>query len=70
MPMAASVSRGPLAFIFPLAAALAVLVSVTLIVAWALEDIIYFSLFVGIPAGALSGAATYIMLRVALARRA
>lgn len=70
MPMAASAPRGPLAFILPLAAALVVLVSVTLTVAWALEDIIYFSLFVGIPAGALSGAATYLLLRVVLARRA
>jgi preprotein translocase subunit SecF len=37
--------------------ALATLVGVTLLVAWLLEDVIFFSLFVGIPAGVLSAAA-------------
>lgn len=39
------------------------LVIVTLLVAWALEDTIYFSLFVGIPVGVASGALTFVLLR-------
>lgn len=34
-------------------------VAVTLLVAWLLEDIIYFSLFVGIPAGLIAGATVF-----------
>lgn len=37
-------------------------VIVTLLVAWALEDVIYFSLFVGIPAGMVSGVITSVLL--------
>jgi len=44
-------------------AAAADLVIVTLAVAWALEEIIYFSLFVGIPAGIASAVVTYVLLR-------
>lgn len=38
-------------------------VIVTLLVAWALEDTIYFSLFVGIPVGAVCGVLTFVVLR-------
>lgn len=43
-------------------AGLAGAVIVTLFVAWALEDVIYFSLFVGIPAGMAFGVLTYALL--------
>ena len=39
----------------------AVLLTVTLLVAWLLEDIIYFSLFVAIPAGILSALSAFVI---------
>jgi hypothetical protein len=39
------------------------LVIVTLLVAWALEETIYFSLFVGIPVGVVSAVLTFFLLR-------
>ena len=52
----------------PLVAAGIDLILVTLLVAWALEDVIYFSLFVGIPSGTVSAVATYIVLNRYLSR--
>jgi hypothetical protein len=39
------------------------MVIVTLLVAWALEETIYFSLFVGIPVGVVSAVLTFFLLR-------
>jgi hypothetical protein len=39
------------------------MVIVTLLVAWALEETIYFSLFAGIPVGAVSAVLTFFLLR-------
>lgn len=47
----------------------AVLVIVTLAVAWALEDTVYFSLFVGIPVGIASSLLTFALLRRLLKER-
>lgn len=49
-------------------AGLAGAVIVTLLVAWALEDVIYFSLFVGIPAGMACGVLTSVLLARRLRR--
>jgi positive regulator of sigma E activity len=42
-----------------LVSAVVVFVLVTLLVAWMLEDEIYFSLFVGVPAGAVCAVVTF-----------
>ncbi|MBN1762348.1 MAG: hypothetical protein JW878_04630 [Methanomicrobia archaeon] len=42
--------------------AIAIFIIVMLAVAWLLEDIIYFSLFVGIPAGIISAAVAFVVL--------
>lgn len=52
-----------------LLSAVIVFVLVTLLVAWTLEDEIYFSLFVGIPAGALCGAVTFASMTHYLRKR-
>ena len=41
---------------------IAIFIIVMLAVAWILEDIIYFSLFIGIPAGIISAAVAFIVL--------
>jgi len=46
-----------------LLAAAASLVMVTLLVAWALEEVVYFSLFIGIPAGMASAAVIYVLVK-------
>ena len=38
-------------------------IGITFFVAWLLEDIIYFSLFVGIPVGIISSIIPFILLR-------
>ena len=44
-------------------------VFVTLLVTWLLEDVIYFSIFVGIPAGIIAAAAVAVTLAVLYGRR-
>ena len=39
-----------------------IFIIVMLAVAWLLEDVIYFSLFVGIPAGIISAAIAFVIL--------
>ena len=56
----------PLSTAIALLAGAADLVIVTLLVAWALEDTIYFSLFVGIPVGVVSAVLTFFVLRKVL----
>ena len=41
---------------------LAIFIAVMFFVAWLLEDIIYFSLFVGIPAGLISALIAFVVL--------
>lgn len=53
----------PLALGMPRAIRAANFVIVTLLVAWALENTIYFSLFVGIPVGSACGVLTFVVLR-------
>lgn len=45
-----------------------VFVAVMFLVAWLLEDAVYFSLFVGIPAGLIAGALAF-WAQVSLSRR-
>ncbi|MGD9962998.1 MAG: hypothetical protein AB7S97_03775 [Thermoplasmata archaeon] len=59
----------PLSTAVALLAGAADLVMVTLLVAWALEDIIYFSLFVGIPVGIVSAVLVFLLLRMFLRKR-
>ena len=42
--------------------ALAIFIAVMFFVAWLLEDVIYFSLFVGIPAGLISALIAFMVL--------
>jgi hypothetical protein len=49
--------------VVPFVAAAVDLIIVTLIVAWALEDVVYFSLFVGFPVGIVSSVVTYLALK-------
>lgn len=48
---------------FALLVAAADLIVVTLPVAWALEEVVYFSLFVGIPVGIASAVASFVLVR-------
>jgi len=41
---------------------IAIFIVVMFAVAWLLEDVIYFSLFVGIPAGIISAAVAFVVL--------
>ena len=41
---------------------IAIFIIVMFAVAWLLEDIIYFSLFIGIPAGIISAAVAFVVL--------
>jgi hypothetical protein len=41
---------------------IAIFIVVMFAVAWLLEDVIYFSLFVGIPAGIISAAVAFVIL--------
>jgi hypothetical protein len=41
---------------------LVIFIAVTFFVAWLLEDVIYFSLFIGIPAGIISAIAAFVLL--------
>ena len=41
---------------------LAIFIAVMFFVAWLLEDVIYFSLFVGIPAGLISALIAFVVL--------
>ncbi|MBN1455292.1 MAG: hypothetical protein JW945_03445 [Methanomicrobia archaeon] len=41
---------------------LALFIAVMFFVAWLLEDIIYFSLFIGIPAGLISALVAFVVL--------
>ncbi len=56
----------PLSTAIALLAGAADLVIVTLLVAWALEDTIYFSLFVGIPVGIVTSVLVFLLLRMLL----
>ncbi len=40
----------------------AIFIAVMFFVAWVLEDIIYFSLFIGIPAGLISAVIAFVLL--------
>ena len=51
-----------LSTIIAVLAGIAAAVVMTLFVAWAFQDVIYFSLFVGIPAGTVFGLLTSILL--------
>lgn len=51
------------------AAAAADLVIVTLVVAWALDDVVYYSLLVGIPVGIASSVVTYLVLKKSFGAR-
>ncbi|HUV02976.1 MAG TPA: hypothetical protein VMW67_06005 [Desulfobacteria bacterium] len=41
---------------------IAIFIAVMFAVAWLLEDVIYFSLFIGIPAGIISAAVAFVIL--------
>ena len=48
--------------IFRIVVSLAIFIAVMFFVAWLLEDIIYFSLFIGIPAGFISALIAFVVL--------
>jgi hypothetical protein len=45
-----------------IALSLLTFIGVTFFVAWLLEDVIYFSLFIGIPAGIISAVIAFVVL--------
>jgi hypothetical protein len=54
--------RTILNLVLRLAISLVIFVVVMFFVAWLLEDVIYFSLFIGIPAGSISAIAAFVLL--------
>lgn len=54
---------------FRIAISLVVFISVMFFVAWLLEDIIYFSLFIGIPAGIISALVVFVVLTLHKAKK-
>jgi hypothetical protein len=54
--------RTILNLVLRLAISLLIFVAVMFFVAWLLEDVIYFSLFIGIPAGSISAIAAFVLL--------
>ena len=52
-----------------IALSLLIFIVVTVFVAWLLEDVIFFSLFVGIPAGVISAAVAFAVLSWRHARK-
>ncbi len=51
-----------LAMVLSAALSVVVLVTVTLFVAWLFEDIIYFSLFIGIPCGLFAALIVFVVV--------
>jgi hypothetical protein len=48
--------------LFRIVVSLAIFIAVMFFVAWLLEDIIFFSLFIGIPAGLISALIAFVVL--------